>query len=512
MRLARQINLAFVSTLLLVVSLVGALTYVSVARGFQQYVRGLESARLEPATHRLLLVHAKEGGWASLRHDPRRFGELLRREDGEREAPRDDHDGPPRVDDRRPPRDPRGPRPDGERPPPGADRPPPDDYPRGPSGEAPRDFDPLELPPRVTLYDADGTRLIGSGTPATDGTRIPLLLDGPDGLDGRAVGYLGVQPIEQLEQQLDVSYLRTVRSELAIIAAAALVLGLLSGALLTRRIVRPVLALAAGTRSLIAGDYHARVGQHSRDELGQLSRDFDALAGSLEESARARKQWVADTSHELRTPVTVLRAELEAMLDGIRPVDREGIASLHAEVSRLSRLVDSLGELARSDRGDLDLSMSDVAPVPALLETLSGFRGRLSRRGISLQLDLTSARAALVRGDTDRLQQVFANLLENATRYVETDGTLRISAALQGSVLQIAFDDSGPGVDATALPRLFDRLYRADPSRSSEHGGSGLGLSICQRLVSAHGGTVRAARSPLGGLQIEMEFPLAPAT
>ena len=467
MKLIHQITIVILTTLLLVVALVGISMYVSVERGFARYIRGLEEARLEPAIRRLTALYAREHSFAQLQRDPKRFRSLLRREEDERPPVT------PLQNDKAP------------------------DRPRELRGT-----DPLELPPRATLYDSERHALIGNGTLTTDASRISLIVDGV------TIGWLGVRAIPRIEGELDVRYLHQVRGQLLFIALAAVLLGLLAGWLLARRLLRPIDALSQGTRRLRAGDYDSRIELARTDELGQLARDFDALAVTLGEDSRARKRWVADTSHELRTPITILRAELEAILDGVRPADAAALRSLHTEIIRLGKLVDDLSELARADRGELTIIRAPLSPVGILSESLVLFGNRLEQRGIRVELDLQAAQSARILGDRVRLGQIFTNLLENSARYTDANGTLRITAQLAQQQLVLRFDDSAPGVPDDALPHLFDRLYRTESSRSRAHGGSGLGLSICQRLVEAHGGTITASASPLGGLRMQIMMPL----
>ncbi len=467
MKLIHQITIVILTTLLLVVALVGISMYVSVERGFARYIRGLEEARLEPAIRRLTALYAREHSFAQLQRDPKRFRSLLRREEDERPPVT------PLQNDKAP------------------------DRPRELRGT-----DPLELPPRATLYDSERHALIGNGTLTTDASRISLIVDGV------TIGWLGVRAIPRIEGELDVRYLHQVRGQLLFIALAAVLLGLLAGWLLARRLLRPIDALSQGTRRLRAGDYDSRIELARTDELGQLARDFDALAVTLGEDSRARKRWVADTSHELRTPITILRAELEAILDGVRPADAAALRSLHTEIIRLGKLVDDLSELARADRGELTIIRAPLSPVGILSESLALFGNRLEQRGIRVELDLQAAQSARILGDRVRLGQIFTNLLENSARYTDANGTLRITAQLAQQQLVLRFDDSAPGVPDDALPHLFDRLYRTESSRSRAHGGSGLGLSICQRLVEAHGGTITASASPLGGLRMQIMMPL----
>jgi two-component system sensor histidine kinase BaeS len=502
MRLVHRITLAILATLLIVVALVAVSLYVSVERGFSRYIRNLEEARLEPAVRRLEAIYARDRSWRSVAGDPARFDQLLAREDRDAAVERD-RPPPPRPRPGAPP-----PRPDA--PPPRPDDPPPPrpDAPPPPQPAAPperRSIDPLELPPRVTLYDAARRPLVGAGRLDSDASQLRLVVD------GETVGWLGVRGIARVGDALDLQYLRQVRSQLLAIAAVALAAGLLAGWLLTRWILRPIVALRAGTRRLAAGDYAVRIGPGAADELGQVMRDFDSLAATLGDDARARRQWVADTSHELRTPITVLRGEIEAILDGVRPLDAAALRSIHGDVLQLGKLVADLDELARSDRGALEITRVPLAPDDVVRDSVDTFRRRLEERRLAVEVELVAS-GARVAADRVRLQQVLANLLENSARYTDEGGVLRITSAIDDGAWCVRFDDSPPGVPDDALPRLFERLYRVDASRSRAHGGSGLGLALCQRLIEAHDGSITARHSPLGGLRIEVRLPLVPAS
>ena len=467
MRLLHKVTLAILATLLLVVALAGVLLYASVARGFTHYVRSIETGHLSTGVERLTALYAREHSWDSVVAHQQDFGRMLR---------------PPQG-------------------PPFLKRPPPEEHDPDPH----RMVDPLDLVPRVTLYDSTRRALVGTGSMDADATVIPLVVD------GETVGWLGLRAVTGLQEILDLEYLAQVQGQLSLIALAAIVLGLLAGWLLSRRILRPIDELSAGARRLTSGDYSARMGAAGGDELGQLSRDFDALAITLAEDAKARRQWVADTSHELRTPITVLRGEVEALVDGVRPLSVAAMESLHAEILRLGKLVADLEELARSDRGTLQVILTPTNAMDALRETMATFQGRCEARKLRVALE-DHSNGALASADRLRLQQVFTNLLENTLRYTHEGGELRIHVGREDGVLLLRFDDTAPGVPPEALPHLFERFFRADASRSRAHGGSGLGLSICQRLVEAHHGTVTASASPLGGLRVEVRLPSLAAT
>ncbi|HCH40120.1 MAG TPA: two-component system sensor histidine kinase BaeA, partial [Enterobacter sp.] len=211
-------------------------------------------------------------------------------------------------------------------------------------------------------------------------------------------------------------------------------------------------------------------------------------------------------SHELRTPLAVLRGELEAIQDGVRKFTPESVASLQAEVGTLTKLVEDLHQLSMSDEGALAYQKAPV-DVINILEVASGaFRERFASRELRIELSLPEN--AVVFGDRDRLMQLFNNLLENSLRYTDAGGALRIAGKCEEQRFTLTFADTAPGVTDDQLNKLFERFYRTEGSRNRASGGSGLGLAICVNIVEAHGGTLRAAHSPFGGVSITVELPL----
>ncbi|MBI5120696.1 MAG: HAMP domain-containing protein [Rhodospirillales bacterium] len=263
-----------------------------------------------------------------------------------------------------------------------------------------------------------------------------------------------------------------------------------------------------------------------KDEVGELALGFNYLLSRLDEMTEQKlaeqqlrlaerermenslRQWMADTSHELRTPIAVMRAQVEAIQDGIHEADDRTLSVLHREVMGLTQLVDDLYTLARSDVGQLDCQHLPLDPLDSLDETVSAFKSRFAESGLMIEWDKDHALAApTVLGDPVRLKQVFANLVENTLRYTDSGGRLRIQAARVGGRFVVYFDDTAPGVPDEALPRLFERFYRVDASRSRDHGGSGIGLCVSKSLIAAMGGEIEAAHSELGGLRIMVSLP-----
>nr|WP_314547357.1 ATP-binding protein [uncultured Massilia sp.] len=373
-----------------------------------------------------------------------------------------------------------------------------------PPPAAAAEFD-LPLPNRITLLDADGAWLAGRKPPA--GTAQGLARRAVE-VAGRTVGYLAVARGARPSDAMAYAFLEQLRKSLWPIAAAAVLASALAATLLARHFRRPIRDLAGGARRLADGRFDTRLPAVRSDELGELARHFNALAERLEGAEAARRQWVADTSHELRTPLAVLRAQLEALQDGVRSANPANIDAMLRQVLALTKLIDELYALARSDVGALDCQL-----VPLdLWELASGQAGvfgeRLRAAGLALDLG-TAPGDATVLADPDRMRQVFDNLFENSLRYTAAGGRVRLHAHDDGQRLHLHLDDSAPGVPDGALKHLADRFYRVDASRSRAHGGAGLGLALCRRLLDAQGASLHFSHSPLHGLRATIVVPLA---
>ncbi|KIM00490.1 Sensory histidine kinase BaeS [Paramagnetospirillum magnetotacticum MS-1] len=220
------------------------------------------------------------------------------------------------------------------------------------------------------------------------------------------------------------------------------------------------------------------------------------------------QQLMSDTSHELRTPIAVLRAQIEAMQDGIIATDARTLGIVHDQVMGMARLVDDLFTLARSDIGHLDCRFDLINVLDILDGVLEAFRIRFVAADLRIEWPHAPDGGFVVPGDAARLKQVFSNLLENSLRYTDPGGMLRISSRTEGGQVIIEFDDTAPGVPECLLPQLFNRFFRVDVSRSRAHGGSGIGLALCQSLIQPFGGCIDASASPIGGLRITLRLPL----
>jgi two-component system sensor histidine kinase BaeS len=291
------------------------------------------------------------------------------------------------------------------------------------------------------------------------------------------------------------------------VAGAALLFAALFSAAVARQLTQPIRTLASGTQAVTSGDYGIRIAASRSDELGDLARDFNKLAEVLEKNRASRRRWVADIAHELRTPLAILRGEIDAIEDGVRTFDKATQRSLQTEISRLTKLVGDLHDLSIYDEGGLNGRRDSVDIGVILGNALRSCENRLRDAGIALTGRIANE-GAIVTGDETKLGQLFTNLVENTIRYTNAPGKMAVTCYCDDASAVIEFADSPPGVPDRALKHLFERLFRVDASRSRDTGGSGLGLSICKAIVEAHGGTIEARQSELGGLLIRVRLPL----
>jgi len=436
-------------------------------RGFLNYVKSQELIQLDQLAEQLASYYAEQNDWQFIvENDPlwlRIHRELFSPSPG---------GGPPPPHHKReqfspPPRDPRG------------------------------------IGPRILLYSAEKQWVIGG--PA--GHKGNLVLH-PITYQSKAIGYLGLIPVTELSYEGDLLFVEQQTETFALVTLVMVAVSMLLTVPVTYHLLRPIKELSTGTRKLIGGQFKTRIPVSTGDELGQLSADFNMLAISLEKNEKARQQWVADISHELRTPLSVLRGEVEALQDGIRKAGPQALDSLHSEIMHLERLVNDLYELTMSDIGALTYKKIEVDPSGILEDTLELFEHRFNDKRLVLNTTIPDLHHFLL-ADPDRLQQLYTNILENSLRYTDTPGKLDVSVKSDIEHITISFQDSGPSVEPEHIPKLFDRLYRVDPSRNRSKSGAGLGLAICKNIVDAHQGTITARRSPLGGLALTIKLPLS---
>jgi two-component system sensor histidine kinase BaeS len=319
------------------------------------------------------------------------------------------------------------------------------------------------------------------------------------------IGSLALLVSERLYEAIDLAFARSNNQTLRFSAIAGLLFAAIISLILTMNITGPIRKLGRGTRGLISGEFKTRVSIQNRDELGKLSRDFNILAKTLDKNSESQKQWLADISHELRTPIAILKSELEAIDDGIREFDKETLQSLTHEVKRINNLVNDLYELTLADLGAMKYQMREMDISSCLKAVIETYRDRFKSSEIDLSKSISEA--SIFLGDSYRLEQLFTNLIENTLRYTDSPGKLIIDLTEDNENIQITFSDSAPGVATDVIEKIFDRFFREELSRSREKGGAGLGLAICHEIVEAHSGEIKAEPSDLGGLSIQILLP-----
>jgi len=288
-------------------------------------------------------------------------------------------------------------------------------------------------------------------------------------------------------------------------AGLAALLALLAGLLVARRITRPVSRLIEVTTAMGHGDRAARVGDiRAPDELRDLAATFDRMADNLARQDQLRRDVVADVAHELRTPVAVLQAGHEALLDGVVDPSPGQMSSLRDEVLRLARLVDDLHTLAAAEAAALQLSLQPCDMAEIAGAAADRLAGRFEAAGITLERRLTPVS---VQADAQRMHQVVTNLLTNALKFTPAGGRVTLEAGPADRQARLCVADTGTGIPDDELPRIFDRFWRG--RQAAGVAGSGIGLAVVAELVRAHGGTVTAMSTPGRGTQMIVTLPRA---
>ncbi len=366
-------------------------------------------------------------------------------------------------------------------------------HPRGARGA-------LRLPRHLILLDENGERVSGEAMEGRSQRSLAVVLN------DKSVGTLIYHPMQtDITDSTDRAFRQQQWHSLALTTLAALAAALLGSWLLARQLGGPLRRMAHLTQAMAQGDYGQRFQTHRRDELGLLSESINQLAHHLEEAARARDRWLADTAHELRTPLAILQGEIEALVDGIRKPDPEQLMSLQQEVVHLKHLVDDLHDLALADVGSLRYRMEAVDLAPLLEEQVRLYSHRFEEQGLHFSADISSS--LMVEGDSTRLRQLISNLLSNSLNYTDSPGTVRLEAKVYQRQVVLVLEDSAPGVAEDKLPHLFEHLFRAEnASRNRQFGGSGLGLALVQRIMQAHGASISVTPSAMGGLMFTLQF------
>lgn len=485
MRIQYKLFGAFLFAGISLVALMFVLMQWSLSKGLIEFVNTKERDAIAPLIKEIERRYDRRGDWRWIDGRHRMLFELFR----EYTSPLDGQEFERRPPPHRPPRHERpergGVKADERRPPP-RHRPPP----RGRRG-----------PPNVSLLNQDRVFIAGNDRYSEEDHWLAIKSQ------QQVVGWLVIPRRHGLAKGYELTLLEQQRFDFLLISLCISLFMIVISMPLARHLIRPIKQLAAGMEQLRKGNYNQRIELKRDDELGNLGRDVNELAVTLEENDTARKRWLANISHELRTPIAVLKSEMEAVQDGIRPLDHEHVNSTFQEVQRLQRLVEDLYELTSADIGGMKYRKEEFDIVEFIQEEIEQFELLLTQANIQLNHHLLDSEL-IVWGDCDRLSQLFNNLMVNCAKYAKADGQVNLSLQSKVDRVIITIEDDGEGVPQQHLANLFEHLYRVDDSRNRNTGGSGLGLAICKQIVEAHHGKIFAEKSSLGGLAVIVELPL----
>jgi len=363
---------------------------------------------------------------------------------------------------------------------------------------------------RLRLADEQGTVVVDTFGETEGQTLAPVDLEGGIALTdarGNPVGYLLPATGSFYRQGDELPLIERLNDAALRAGLVGVGIALLMALGLSAGLIHPIRQLTRAAGAMSAGDLSQRVAIRGRDEMADLGRTFNQMANSLQQSEERRRSMTADIANELRTPLAVQRAQIEALLDGVNSLTQENLNAILAQNDLLTRLVGDLRILALAEAGELPVERVPVDLPPLVERVVHRFTPAAAERGI--QLMVKPAAGVQVWGDPGRIEQILGNLISNALRYTPESGQIQVSTSLAG---QLRVLDSGPGIPPEALPHIFERFYRAERSRSREAGGSGLGLAIARQLARAMGGDVTAANHPTGGAEFLVELPICKKT
>lgn len=305
-----------------------------------------------------------------------------------------------------------------------------------------------------------------------------------------------------------LGFLQSVWWQFLTAGAIAAVIALVLARWLARGLTQPLRDMAVAARRMETGDYSTRVYTSSRDEVGQLAAAFNRMSQELDNLEASRRDLVANVSHELKTPITAIRAHLENLLDGIEEPNPATIEVMLAQSDRLGRLVEQLLDLSKLESGEITLRREPVELEPLVSQVMSEIGVASSDRHVDVRSEIPQDLPA-IEADPERVHQVLFNLVDNAVRFTPEGGHVRIEAHGHNGSVEVRVADTGVGIPAEALPRLFERFYRVDTARTREDGGTGIGLAIARSVVEAHGGTIHAESEPGRGSVFTFDLPIA---
>ena len=354
------------------------------------------------------------------------------------------------------------------------------------------------IPVRVSAID-DGGQVKWYGHFAS--SKVLWWETTPIEVDGQIVGYLEMVPVSpgaHLPEGRDRMMRALLTRVLSLTAIAGGVVAIVAGILMSRSLTAPLNELAEAARAIGARNLSRRVEVSGSDEIVEVAQAFNEMAAELEQAETLRRNLMADVAHELRTPLSVLQGNLQAILDDVYSLDKAEVASLYDQTRLLSRLVNDLHELTLAEAGQLPMDVEPTNLANLISITVNTFNPVAEPKGVTVSTQLPDG-LPVVLVDPARLTQVLHNLLTNALRHTSGGDSIWVQASCDDANVRLVVRDTGEGIPPEHLPYVFDRFYRADPARSRALGGAGLGLAITRAIVEAHGGQISAASDGVPG-------------
>jgi two-component system, OmpR family, sensor histidine kinase BaeS len=298
---------------------------------------------------------------------------------------------------------------------------------------------------------------------------------------------------------VQTAFLDSVQRAIILASIAVIISTFIIGFFLVKHITSPVTSLYDASNSIAKGDFKVRVDVNRHDELGDLATGFNLMAESLEAAELWKQQIIADSAHELRTPVSLIQGHLEMMLEGVYPIDRKGIQNIYDETLLLTSLISELQELSSTEAGLGTFEMEKVSLGDLILSVKNNFKPKMDENKITLNINIEKGLSKVI-ADRQKLNQVLMNVLTNSIKFTPPEGNITISAwpNENRNLVYVSVEDTGTGIDPEERTKIFNRFYRIDKHRNRKTGGSGLGLAISSEIIARHGGSIKAV-DPISG-------------
>jgi len=354
----------------------------------------------------------------------------------------------------------------------------------------------------LALYDAKLNKISGKDVPLKDLIQHSIIYR------GNIIAVIAYKEPNFFVRSSEFLFLDRQLKSFALIGIIGLILAFIVASLVSKSISIPLSALAKTAKKIATGDFSARIQTIANDEIGDICKSFNAMAEKLEAHELSRKRWVADISHEMRTPLAVLKAQVEAIEDGVRPANKENLALLSLKINSINHLINDLYELSLFDIGAMRCNKEPVNIHKLVQDFVNYHYDQLAEDELMIKLSSAIETTPEISADRERITQLLNNIFQNSKRYTDRPGKILWTLQADENVITLTFEDSSPSIERDKIDKIFERLYRTDESRNRERGGAGLGLSICKSIVEIHEGTISARQSSLGGIAVIVKLPI----